>query len=156
MIKIQLQLFGGRGASSGRHTYASGNFTEGEYREWAEGREQQFQDWLDNKKSDSLTLDGFIFEKYTKKEIVDIFKETTEGGFIPEDFAFSITYKDGKQTSLTEGDNTKGVKLTNIDSMIYYNDNTTGVWGNPSNFELTDLTGYSNYKKGDSPTWEIY
>lgn len=157
-MKYNLQLFGGRGASSGGngHSYTKGNLTESEYNDFVEGRQQQFEDWLDNKKSQILELDNFTFEKYTKKEMTDIFKETTQDGYVPQDFAFGITYKDGKTVSLIEGDDTKGVKLTNIDSMIYYNENTTGVWGNPSNFTLTDLTGYSSYKKGDIPTWEVY
>lgn len=94
------------------------------------------QDKLNNliksNKEGSVELDnGQVIEKYSMKYMKNmILKEYKDNGFMPDDDAVYIRYKDGTEAVYGGGDDTSNMKLTNIDHVIYANENTDAFAGN--------------------------
>lgn len=78
----------------------------------------------------SITMgNGQIIERYTQKELISVLREFKDNGYMWEDDAVDIMYKDGTYVGYRGGDDTSKMKLSNIETIIYTNDNTQGFSG---------------------------
>ena len=86
---------------------------------------------INSKKEGSVELDnGQIIEKYSMKYMKDnILKDYKNQGYMPDDDYIYIKYKDGTDARYGAGDDTSNMKLTNIESVFYYNEATDAFAG---------------------------
>ena len=96
----------------------------------ADAETKRINNFMDSKRTGSIEAGGHTIEHYSKKDMVNILKEYKQGGDCPPDVAISILYNDGTTAHYTEGDDLSGMKLTNINSVIYGNENTDAFSGN--------------------------
>ena len=148
---------GGRGAGIGArpHTLEAGNLTASEWQAYTTEIESKFSAWLQSKSIDDFEGISYPIEKMSLSEV----KEWLTPGRmytddeIPMDDSWYIQYKDGSWVGLSGGDSLKGVKRTNIDVVIYENENTTAVYG--KKLKIENITTYDEYKRGYEPSWRV-
>lgn len=100
----------------------------------------------------SITMkNGDIIERYSQKEMVSILREFKDNGFMHEDDAVDIMYKDGTYKGYRGGDDTSKMKLSNIDTIIYTNDNTQGFSG--KNIKIENY--YEKYDGWHEDDWRL-
>ena len=137
---------GGRGASS---SVGRGSTKLQKHFEKENARIEEFL----SSRAGSITMaNGEIIERYTQKETLSILREFKDNGSMWENDAVDIMYKDGTYKGYRGGDDTSKMKLSNIDTIIYSNDNTKGFSGKNIKIE--------NYREkyddwGDEDDWRL-
>lgn len=145
-MKMNLQFFGGRGATSsigGRTNKVQQHF---------EKENARVEEFL-NGRAGSITMDnGQIIERYSQKEMLSILREFKDNGVMYDDDSIDIMYKDGTYVGYRGGDDTSKMKLSNIETVIYGNGSTDGFSGKNIKIE--------NYREkyddwGDDDDWRL-
>ena len=100
----------------------------------------------------SITMEnGQIIERYTQKEMVSILRDFKDNGYMYEDDAIDIMYKDGTYRGYRGGDDTSKMKLSNIHTVIYSNGNTDAFSG--GNIKIENY--YENYEGWSEDDWRL-
>lgn len=145
-MKLSLQFFGGRGARS------AGGTRTNKLQQHFEKENARVEEFLQGKAGSITMENGEIIERYTQKEMVSILKDFKDNGVMWEDDSIDIMYKDGTYKGYRGGDDTSKMKLSNIDTVIYTNDNTQGFSG--KNIKIENYREiYDNW--GDDDDWRL-
>jgi len=143
---------GGRGASS-----SSGG--GGSLQSHFDAENKRIAEFMQGSRSGSIEMEnGQTLERYTLDYMKNyILKDAKSGGVMWEDDQISILYKDGKIESYIEGDDTSGMKLSNIEGVIYSNSATTAYAG-----KGVEIVNYKElfpkdypHEKGYEDDWRI-
>ena len=145
-MKINLQYFGGRGASSGGGTQTN------KLQQHFEKENARIEEFLQGRAGSITMENGEIIERYSQKEMVSILRELKDNAVMDDDMAIDIMYKDGTYKGYRGGDDTSKMKLSNIDTIIYTNDATQAFSG--KNIKIENYREkYDNW--GDDDDWRL-
>lgn len=145
-MKLNLQFFGSRGASSASDTEAK------KLQQHFEKENARIEAFLQSRDGSITMENGDIIERYTQKEMLTILRDFKDYGVMDDDMAIDIMYKDGTYKGYRGGDDTSKMKLSNIDTIIYTNDATQGFSG--KNIKIENYREiYENW--GNDDDWRV-
>lgn len=107
-----------------------------------EADQESLNKLITSKKTGSIETDnGQVIEKYSMKDMRENVKNIKQNG-LEDGEQLYIRYKDGTEVAYSSGDDTSGIKLTNIDSVVWNNANTDAFAG-------SNITIYPEGNEGD-------
>ena len=130
---------------------SSTDYEGAELRQYLDIENQRVSDLMKKKSGSVEMANGQIFEKYTQKEMKMYIKDWKDQGYLPQDGYLSIRYKDGSTANYSDSDELDNLKLSNIDSVIYFNDATDAFSG--TNIDIFNGREYASDRPED--VWDI-